>query len=205
MSENPVGPVADECLNDASTGLTLLATRRSGMAWFMGEPGPSVQQVDQLLELAVRVSDHGKLEPWRFIVIEGQAQGKLGDILVERWKEVYPETGDEVAEKQRGSFSVAPTVIAVVSSPVEHEKIPQIEQTLSAGAVCHNILLGATAMGYSAQWLSGWAAFDRPVLEKLGLSDTESIAGFMFIGTAKKPTPDRPRPDVNALTTRWNG
>ena len=205
MSRKLPGPVADEDLNDLSSPLRLLQTRRSALAKAMGEPGPSPEQVDQLLEMAVRVPDHGKLHPWRFIVFEGEARAKMGDVLAERWRQLHPEHGDETVEQQRQTFLRAPVVIAVVSAPVESPKVPEWEQVMSAGAVCHNLLLGATAMGFGAQWISGWCAFDRPVLEKMGLAEGEKLAGFIYIGTAAPGLGDGPRPDHKALTTRWNG
>ncbi len=203
MSRKLPGPVANEDLNDLSSPLRLLQTRRSALAKMMGGPGPDAQQIDQLLEMAVRVPDHGKLSPWRFIVFAGEGRAAMGDVLAARWRELYPEHGDETVEQQRQTFLRAPVVIAVVSSITDTVKIPQWEQELSAGALCQNLLLGATAMGFGCQWISGWCAFDREVLQKVGLAPHENIAGFIYVGTADDGLSDRPRPDHKALTTHW--
>ena len=199
------GPVRAEDLNDCSSVLRLLETRRSASAKAMSGPGPSAEQIDRLLEIAVRVPDHGKLAPWRFIVFEKDARTKVGDILASRWAELYPAHGDDMLAMQRATFERAPLVIGVVSHTVEHPKVPEIEQILSAGAVCHNMLLAATAMGFAAQWISGWYAYDRPVLDAIGLDRDETIAGFVYIGTSTEKLTDRPRPDHKALTSRWSG
>ncbi len=205
MSRKLPGPVASEDLNDLSSPLRLLQTRRSALAKAMGEPGPTGEQLDQLLEMAVRVPDHGKLSPWRFIVFEGEGRAKIGEVLADRWREQHPEHGDDTVDLQRGMFLRAPTIVAVVSSITDTRKIPFLEQELSAGALCQNLLLGATAMGFGCQWITGWFAYDLEVLEKMGLTVDEKIAGFIFIGTATEQLTDRPRPDHKALTTRWNG
>lgn len=205
MSRKRPGPVANQDLNDLSSPLRLLQTRRSALAKMMGEPGPTAGQTDQLLEMAVRVPDHGKLAPWRFILFEGEARAQIGDVLAERWKALHPEHGDDTVSLQRQMFLRAPLVIAVVSSITDTRKIPSVEQELSAGALCHNLLLGATAMGFGCQWISGWCAYDRVVLQKMGLAEHEKIAGFIYIGTATQELSDRPRPDHKSLVTRWQG
>jgi nitroreductase len=205
MSNKPVGPVALEDLNDTSSPLKLLQTRRSALFKSMGGPGPDNDQIDQLLEIAVRVPDHGKLTPWRFILFQDDARDKMGDVLAARWKVLYPGHGEDTRQQQRQMFLQAPLVIGVVSSLKESHKIPAWEQELSVGAVCQNILLGATSLGFNAQWISGWFSFDETVSQKLGLGAAERMAGFIFVGTAKEMPTDRPRPDAKSLTTRWNG
>jgi len=205
MSRKLPGPVASEDLNDLSSPLRLLQTRRSALAKAMGGPGPNSEQIDQLLEMAVRVPDHGKLNPWRFILFEGEARAKAGGALAKRWRQLHPDHGDETVEQQRQTFLRAPLVIAVVSSVVDSNKVPNWEQEMSAGALCQNLLLGATAMGFGCQWISGWCAFDDQVLEAFGLEQHEKIAGYIYVGTASEELGDRPRPDHKALTTSWNG
>jgi nitroreductase len=195
----------EDQLNDASDPLRLLETRRSASAKAMSGPGPSKAQLEQLLRVAVRVPDHGKLTPWRFIVFEGDARKQAGDHLAARWRDLYPDHSEAMVEEQRGMFMRAPTVIGVISTAREHVKIPVWEQQLSAGAVCQNMLIAATAMGLGAQWITGWYAFDRVVLQALGVNDEEQVAGFMFFGTASEPVTDRPRPEPEDLVTYWQG
>ncbi|MEM9472423.1 MAG: nitroreductase [Pseudomonadota bacterium] len=196
--------LAFEALNDRADALSLLATRRSASAKAMTDPGPSGEQLDRLMTIAVRVPDHGKLTPWRFIVFEGDARARAGEIVAVRYHELHPGHGEETLEVQRNMFSRAPCVIGVVSTATrDHPKIPEWEQLLSAGAVCQNMLMAATAMGLGAQWISGWFAYDRPVLTALGLSDSERIAGFIYLGTPVQPQDDRPRPEPASLTTRF--
>ncbi len=205
MSRKLPGPVANEDLNDLSSPLRLLQTRRSALAKFMREPGPTGDQIDQLLEMAVRVPDHGKMAPWRFIVFSGTGRAKMGDVLAGRWQQLHPEHGKETIDQQRKMFLQAPVVIGVVSSITDTRKIPTIEQELSAGALCQNLLLAATTMGFGCQWITGWFAYDRDVVGKMGLKAHENIAGFIYIGTAGEELTDRPRPDHKSLTTHWKG
>lgn len=194
-----------EQLNDTSDTLTLLETRRSASAKAMQEPGPTADQLAQLLRVAVRVPDHGKLTPWRFILFEGDARQRAGDILADRWHELHPGHSEAMISEQRGMLMRAPTVLCVVSAVTEHPKIPVWEQQLSAGAVCQNLLIAATAMGVGCQWITGWYAFDEQVLAGLGLKEGEKVAGFLYLGTPKEPQGDRPRPEPDDLLTRWQG
>ncbi len=205
MSRKLPGPVASQDLNDIRSPLHLLQTRRSALAKAMGEPGPTGEQIEQLLEMAVRVPDHGKKCPWRFVVFKGEGRARIGDVLADRWQQLHPGHGRETIEQQRGMFVRAPVVIAVVSSITDTQKIPRVEQELSAGALCQNLLLAAIAMGFGCQWITGWFAYDRQVLEKIGLQPHENIAGFIYIGTASEQLTDRPRPDAKTLTSYWNG
>lgn len=196
--------LALDTLNDRSTPLTLLETRRSASAKAMTEPGPSKQQVQRLLNIAVRVPDHGKLTPWRFILFEGDARERAGRIVAERYHELHPGHGEQTLQLQRDMFSRAPCVIGVVSTvTADHPKIPEWEQVMSAGAVCQNMLIAATAMELGAQWISGWFAYDRQVLSAFGLSDEERIAGFIYLGTPVQLQEDRPRPEASSLTTQF--
>ena len=197
--------LAADRLNDLSSTLTLLETRRSASAKTMTEPGPSAEQLERLLAIATRVPDHGKLCPWRFIVFEGEARACAGDVLAERWQQLNPEHGEATINEQRNMFLRAPVVIAVVSRTQNHPKIPVWEQELSAGASCQNIVIAATAMGLGCQWITGWYAFDRTVLARFGLDDGEKIAGFMFLGTSTEDLVDRQRPEYRDLVCRWKG
>jgi len=197
------GLAADE-LNDVSSTLKLLETRRSASAKAMTGPGPSAKQLDRILAIAARVPDHGKLVPWRFVVFQGTARQTAGDIVVARYHELHPSHGEETLEVQRNMFSRAPCVIGVVSGAVtNHPKIPEWEQVLSAGAVCQNILIAATAMGLGAQWITGWFSYDRPVLQRFGLADQERMAGFIYLGTPLELQDDRQRPEPYSITTHF--
>ena len=194
-----------ERLNDRSDPLQLLATRRSAPLKTITEPGPTADQLDMLLKIAVRVPDHGKLTPWRFIVFEGDGRAGFGDLLAARWKELHPDHGEAAVEQARNFFLRAPAVVAVVSRAAPHVKIPEWEQVLSAGAVCQNIMLAASAMGLGCQWNTGWCAYDPKALAAMGLEPHEKVAGFIYLGTPGEPMTDRPRPDPASLLTRWPG
>lgn len=191
--------------NDTSTVLTFLKTRKSGSAKTMGAPGPSAVQLDEMLNIAVRVPDHGKLAPWRFIVFEGEARAKVGDKLKARWHELHPEHGEQTLEFVRAMLLRAPTIVAVVSTAAPNPKIPDWEQVLSSAAVCYNMVLAATAMGFAAQWQSDWLTYDSEMLKVMGVVGHEKVAGLIYIGTATAPLEERPRPDPATITTRWTG
>ena len=205
MTPTLVDGLPPERLNDRSDPLALLATRRSASVKAMTGPGPTPEQLDTLLAIAVRVPDHGKLTPWRFIVFEGEARSRFGDILAARWQELHPDHGEATVAQARGFFERAPTVLAVVSRAAPHVKIPAWEQVLSAGAVCQNILIAAAAMGLGCQWNTDWCAYDPKTLAAMGLAPEEKIAGFLYLGTPGEPITDRPRPDPESLVTRWRG
>lgn len=156
-----------------------------------------------MLTAAARVPDHGKLVPWRFILIEGDARQRLGEVLATAFLADNPDADAEKVAAERERFTKAPLVVAVVSRAAPHVKIPEWEQVLSAGAVCMNLLNAATALGYGASWLSGWACFDRRVLDALGLAPAERIAGYVHIGTAKETPTDRDRPNLDAIVSRF--
>jgi nitroreductase len=181
--------------------LDFLLTRRSRPAKLLSAPGPDRAEVLRLLTAAARVPDHGKLEPWRFVVLEG-AGGARWAAAIRARAEVTGQDPDEGAL----AFEQAPLSIAVVASPKPSEKIPPIEQTLSAGAVALGLLNACLAAGWGASWLTGWAAYDRELVEReLGLGPEEWVAGFVHVGSCAAPPPDRPRPDVAALTTWIDG
>lgn len=191
-------------LNDTSSVLDLLRSRKSASAKAMTGPGPSARELGEILGCAVRVPDHGKLAPWRFILWEGEARAAFGAALGRRWQALHPDHGPEALALAQDLFLRAPVVIGVVSRAAPHPKIPEWEQQLSAGAVCMNILYAATALGYACQWNTGWLAYDDGMAAVMGLAPPERIAGFIYIGKAAAPLEDRPRPDPQALLTRWS-
>jgi nitroreductase len=181
------------------TTLDLLASRRSGTAKAMREPGPDRVELEQILAAGARVPDHGKLFPWRFIVFAGKGRRRMGDILAEAQKAAGEKEKHQQAERER--FLRAPVVVGVVSRVTENIKIPEWEQMLSAGAVCQTMLIAATAMGYVANWLTEWCAYDPQVKEALGLKPGERIAGFIYIGTSDVKLEERPRPKMDEIAT----
>lgn len=176
-----------------------LGQRRSVPSKLLGEPGPDDVQLRELLTLAVRVPDHGKLEPWRFVRIAGEARHALGAKLVALRLARDAGTEPTALDKDRARFTHAPLVLAVIGRILPGHKIPEQEQILSAGCVCFNLLLGAQALGYGAQWLTGWPAYDRGLAGAFGLQPHERIVGFVHIGTPQGEMPERPRPDPLAL------
>ena len=189
-------------LNDTSSVLAFLKSRKSASAKAMGGLGPSGDQLNEILEIAVRVPDHGKLSPWRFVLIEGEARARIGEGFAEVWAKNNPSHSKESLDFQRGLFMRAPFILVVVSSSVVHGKIPVWEQQMSAAAVCYNAVLAASAMGFDAQWQSDWVAYDMGAKEVMGVHAHEKVAGIIYIGTSTVPLEDRPRPNVSDLLTR---
>jgi nitroreductase len=183
--------------------LDLLKTRRSLKPVELYGPAPSAAEIDTLLTIASRVPDHGKLTPWRFIVFEGEARLAAGEAIVAAFQQKYPDAKPEQVDYERSRLARAPLVIAVVSRAGPHVKIPEWEQVLSAGAAAMSLVLAAHALGYAATWITEWYAYDRRVLDQLGLSENERIAGFVHIGHPAHPPEDRPRPPLNAIATRF--
>jgi len=183
----------------AMDSLAVLRHRRSTPSRLLAAPGPDPAQLRALLECAVRVPDHGKLVPWRFIAIAGAAKQGLGEFLATRSLERDPAAAPAAVEKDRLRFSYAPLVLAVVARLTPGHKVPEQEQLLSGGALCFQLLLAADAMGFGAQWLTGWPAYDPAVAARLGLEGHERILGFIHLGTAREAAPERERPDAMSL------
>jgi len=182
--------------------LDLLLSRRSGSAKAMKGPGPDADQLRRILSAGVRVPDHGKLTPWRFILFEGEGRSRMGEILAEVIAGERDSSPERV-EQVRGRFMRAPVVIGVVSRAREQIPIPVWEQQLSAGAVCMTMLIAAHAMGFVANWITEWCAYHPKVLERIGLKPGERIAGFIYIGHPADRLEDRPRPPIDSITTRF--
>jgi nitroreductase len=212
MSENPaptkpLGPAAPEfgqplAPRASVDALALLAHRRSSPAQALGAPGPSSDELELLLRLGARVPDHGKMAPWRFVVLEPEAKVEL----VRRFEAIAQSREDaQKAVTKLAKLSAAPVSIAVVSRVTPGAEIPEWEQELSAGAVCMMLLTAAAAMGYGANWITDWYAYDAKAREALGLTPDERIAGFVHVGTPAEPPLERARPDLAALTSYWTG
>ena len=194
MSHNSFDPVS---------ALALLDARRSVPAKQLTAPAPDDTALMRMLESAVRVPDHGKRTPWRFLAIRGDARHQLGERLAARGLERDPHAGEAAIEKDRMRFSHAPLVITVIAQLGPDEKIPEQERLLSAGCVCFALLQAAQASGFGAQWLTGWPAYDGEVKRWLGLGEHEHVAGFIHIGTPKLEAPERERPDPRGMLTEW--
>ena len=185
--------------------LELLKTRRSVKPMELTGPPPSAAELDTLLTIASRVPDHGKLTPWRFIVFEGDARVKAGETIAQIFRADRPDATAEQIEFERKRLARAPLVIAVVSRAGPHVKIPEWEQLLSSGASAMTLVFAAHAMGYAATWITEWYAYDRRVLDALGLAPNEKITGFVHVGRPAKPPEDRPRPPLSQIVTRYSG
>jgi nitroreductase len=178
--------------------LRFLALRRSTSAVMLSEPAPGASELDTLLRLATRVPDHGKLAPWRFIILEGAGKaafaGKLEALALAR--------GDQTAAAKLAKLKSPPLCIAVISAP-KNAPIPEWEQRLSAGAVCTTLLYAALAMGYGGNWITDWYAYDPEAVAALGLQGSEKVAGFVLLGTPREPPMERERPSLAPLVTHW--
>ena len=183
--------------------LLFLRQRRSVPSRLLAGPGPTPDQLLAMLAEAVRVPDHGKLVPWRFLRIQGAARAALGELLAGRALERDPQAPAAAVEKDRQRFSHAPVVLAVIGRLTPGHKVPVQEQLLSGGAVCFALLQAAQALGFGAQWLTGWAAYDPVVTARLGLVEHETVLGFIHIGTPSEEAPERQRPDAAALLDDW--
>jgi nitroreductase len=183
--------------------LDLLTTRRSLKPFDMTGPGPSPAELDKILTIGARTPDHGKIVPWRFIVFEGDARNRAGDIFSRVFASKNPGASQDDITREKNRFMDAPLIVAVVSKTKPHPKVPPWEQELSAGASAMNIVHAAHALGFVANWLTGWLAFDRDVLEGIGLKADEKLAGFIHIGRANQRIEDRPRPALSEIVTRF--
>lgn len=182
--------------------IDLLKQRRSHPSKQLHDPGPDAAQLRELVEAALRVPDHGKLEPFRIIGVTRDAGAKLGADLAAVTQSRHPEDFGAI-EKDRGRFNRAPLCLIVVAALIDGHKIPTQEQLLSAGCVAYNLLLGAQALGFGAQWITGWPAYDRDAAALFGLAAHEHAIGFIHIGTPQGDAPDRPRPEFDAKYSEW--
>jgi nitroreductase len=183
--------------------IDLLLSRRSAPPQTLTGPAPNKDEVETLLRAASRVPDHGKLAPWRFILLEGAARDRVGAVAADLFAEQNPGADEARLAVERGRFARAPLVVAVVSRAAPHVKIPEWEQVLSAGAVCMNLEIAANALGYRSVWVTEWCAYDRKFCDALGLQSHEKIAGFIHIGRPSVVIEDRVRPALEEIVTRF--
>lgn len=186
--------------------LDLLAARRSVKPDRLQAPGPSAAELDQILTIAARVPDHKKLVPWRFVVFEGEARERMGEVFAEAALAEEKEPPSPIRlDTERKRFMRAPLVVGVISRVVPRPGAPEWEQVLSAGASAFNLCLAANALGYGTSWVTEWVAYSPRVRTALGLADHERVAGFVHIGTPAETPADRERPALSDIVTRWNG
>ena len=181
---------------------TLLSTRRSIPIPMLGEPGPSGAALDEILTIAARVPDHGKLAPWRFILYRGEAAGQIGEALAQLFESRQAGTvSDNRRQVEATRFSRSPLVVGVVSTAAEHVKIPVWEQQLSGAAAAMNLVNAAHSKGFAANWVTEWVAYDEDAKAILGIQPNEKVIGFIHIGTPSEPPQERPRPALAEIVT----
>jgi nitroreductase len=185
--------------------LDYLKNRRSVGIAFLKDPGPTPDQLREILAVGTRVPDHGKLVPWRLVLFEGDARMQAGEGLAEIARTRRPDLDAAGLDLERRQFLPAPLTIGVVYSPQPSAKSPELEQLLSAGAVCFNLLNAAFAVGLAASWVTRWFAFDPEAQQLLGARGGERFVGFVHIGTPAIIPEDRERPEPDGLVTRWPG
>jgi nitroreductase len=184
--------------------IELLKTRRSVKPDLLIAPAPSAEELETILSIAARVPDHKKLAPWRFVIIDGAAREKLGELAAEACQREEAEPPSHVRlDTERKRFTRAPLVIAVISRVKETRGAPEWEQILSAGAACMNLCIAANALGYGSTWITEWISYSKTFTEGFGLAANERIAGFVHIGTAKEKPAERERPVLSEIVTRW--
>ncbi len=189
--------------NDLTSPQSLLASRRSGKPRDLVAPGPDAATLRAILTSAMRVPDHGKLAPWRFVIVEGDQRDALSDLIIAAYRRETPDAGRLEIEAMDQFARQAPTLIVVISAPVQESKIPLWEQELSAGAACMQLLNAIHAHGFFGGWLTAWPAFNDDV-RRAFCGDGQRVAGFVFAGSLQKAQDERPRPDFDAVVSRWN-
>ncbi|MBN8818601.1 MAG: nitroreductase [Sphingomonas sp.] len=190
-------------LNDRSSLLAHLSTRRSGKPRDLGLPGPSLDQLRDMVGIAARTPDHGKLAPWRFVIVPDDKRQALADLITTAYLREKPDAGRLELEAHVQFATQAPALVVVLSSP-KSSKIPLWEQELSVGAAAMNLLHAAHAMGFAGGWLTAWPAFNDEVRNAFGNAN-ERIAGFVFIGTPSRELEERPRPELADILSIWPG
>ena len=188
--------------NDLSSPISLIETRRSGKPRDMVAPGPDEAQLDRILAAAMRVPDHGKIAPWRFVIVDTEKRAAFANLITSAYLSEKPDAGRLELESLEHFATQAPALVVVLSTPVEGSKIPLWEQELSAGAACTTMLHAAHALGFVGSWLTGWAAFSNAVRDAFG-GPGDRIAGFLFFGSPGRELEERPRPELSAIASHW--
>lgn len=188
--------------NDTATPLTLLTTRRSGRPREMIAPGPDAAQLAAILAIATRTPDHGKLNPWRFVIVPNETRDALATLITSAYLAERPQAARLELESLTSFAHQAPALVVALFSPRESSKIPAWEQELSVGAACMNLLHAAHAQGFVGGWLTGWAAYSDVVRDAFG-AEPERIAGFFFIGSPSRELEERTRPDPGSVISTW--
>ena len=185
--------------------VNLLLTRRSVLAKDLGEPGPNDQQLQTILRAGLRIPDHGRAEPWKIQVLDASAQRALGEFSATLFRSENPKAKDVLIEFERERQQRSPVLLIVSFHPNKQKltKIPEVEQLLSTGAMCQNILVATQALGYNAQWVTDWPAYHPEIRRFLGHDEETQIVGFIHIGTAAEPPKERPRPDLDSIVSEW--
>lgn len=189
-------------LNDASSPLALLATRRSGKPRDLIAPGPDAAELATILEIAARVPDHGKLAPWRFVIVGAEQRAALAERIITAFRAERPDAREKEIEALDQFARQAPVLVVMLHSPRSESHIPLWEQELSAGAAAMNLLNATHALGFAGGWLTGWPAASEAVRDAFGAAP-ERIVGFFFLGTPARPLDERPRPDRSAIVSEW--
>lgn len=190
--------------NDLTSPISLIETRRSGKPRDMVPPGPDGAQLDRILSAAMRVPDHGKIAPWRFVVISSDKRDAFAALLVHCYRAEKPDAGRLELEALEQFAKQSPSLVVVLSCPVGESKIPLWEQQLSAGAACMTMLQAAHALGFVGSWLTGWPAYSDAVRDQFGKA-SDRIAGFLFFGSPGRPLDERPRPEFATIVSHWPG
>lgn len=191
--------------NDITSLETYLHTRRSGKPRELVAPGPDADQLRRILGAAIRTPDHGKLAPWRFVVVGEDQRDALAALLVHAYQSEKPDAGRLELEAMETFARQAPALVVALSTPVSDSKIPVWEQELSVGAAGMNVLHGAHALGFAGGWITGWPAFSRDVARAFGAGEHDRIAGFFYLGTPSRTLEERPRPDYDMVVSHWSG
>ncbi|KAF1009639.1 MAG: putative NAD(P)H nitroreductase YdjA [Luteibacter sp.] len=187
----------------STSPLDFLLERRSVPSRQLTEPAPDDAQLRRLIDAAIRVPDHGKLDPFRIRILRGDAKREFGRRLARRAVEANPDLSDAKRDKERNRYEHAPLVLVVTAKIDGDSKVPELEQQITAGCVAYNLMLGVQALDFGAQWLTGWAAYDREVAKLLDMKKSEHVVGFLHIGTPSMVAPERERPRYDDIVSEW--
>jgi len=198
MKHSPLLDITQKHPNEV---IDLLLRRRSLVVLKQTDPGPTTEELETILRCAIRVPDHKKLAPWHIQVVTNESQDKLGEAFAEIFKKHNPDADDNLLEIEQKRLSRAPLLLIVSTKIKSTERVPRWEQILSGAAVCQNILIAATALGYASQWLSEWPNYNDDAKAHLGIAESDEILGFIYIGSASESPKERPRPELEDIVS----